>query len=78
VTPVALKEVLPLTGYVRGGVTALAAKQDSPVVLDRSAEQWPEISVSAEMRGMQILLAPSDDARATRARAPEIARRSEG
>ena len=57
---VALKEVQPLTGYVRGGVTALAGKHNVPVVLDRSALDWPVISVSAGIRGAQLLLAPAD------------------
>lgn len=57
---VPLKEVQPLTGYVRGGVTALAAKRDYPVVLDDSALGWPVISVSAGIRGAQLLLAPND------------------
>ncbi len=57
---VPLKEVQPLTGYVRGGVTALAGKRDYPVVLDTSALDWPLISISAGIRGAQLLLAPAD------------------
>jgi Cys-tRNA(Pro)/Cys-tRNA(Cys) deacylase len=64
---VALKEVQPLTGYVRGGVTALAGKRDYPVVLDASALDWPVISVSAGIRGAQLLLAPADYQRVTQA-----------
>jgi Cys-tRNA(Pro)/Cys-tRNA(Cys) deacylase len=78
VTPVPLKEVQPLTGYVRGGVTALAAKKEYPVVLDRSAQRWPVISISAGMRGMQLLLSPGDYARATRAAMADIARQGGG
>lgn len=78
VAPVPVKEVQPLTGYLRGGVTALAAKKEYPVVLDRSAEQWPVISVSAGVRGAQLLLAPADYARATRATVADIARRIGG
>ena len=65
---VALREVLPLTGYVRGGVTALACKKDYPVLLDESAQLFDHISVSAGTRGLQIVLHPDDYARATRAR----------
>jgi len=65
---VALREVLPLTGYVRGGVTALACKKDYPVLLDESAQLFDHISVSAGARGLQIVLHPGDYARATRAR----------
>jgi Cys-tRNA(Pro)/Cys-tRNA(Cys) deacylase len=71
---VALKEVQPLTGYVRGGVTALAGKRDFPVVLDRSALDWPVISVSAGIRGAQLLLAPADYQRATGAHLAPLAR----
>lgn len=65
---VALREVLPLTGYIRGGVTALACKKDYPVLIDESALLHPTISVSAGARGLQILLAPEDYARAVRGR----------
>jgi Cys-tRNA(Pro)/Cys-tRNA(Cys) deacylase len=78
VSPVGLRDLQPLTGYVRGGVTALAAKKEYPVVLDRSAERWPVISVSAGVRGTQILLSPADYVRATRATVAEIARRESG
>jgi Cys-tRNA(Pro)/Cys-tRNA(Cys) deacylase len=71
---VPLKEVQPLTGYVRGGVTALAGKRDYPVVLDSSAMEWPVISISAGIRGAQLLLAPVDYQRVTRASAAAIAR----
>jgi Cys-tRNA(Pro)/Cys-tRNA(Cys) deacylase len=65
---VALKEVLPLTGYIRGGVTALACKKDYPVLIDETAQLHATISVSAGVRGLQILLAPEDYARAVRGR----------
>jgi Cys-tRNA(Pro)/Cys-tRNA(Cys) deacylase len=55
-----LKEVQPLTGYVRGGVTALACKREYPVFVDESVELFDVISVSAGARGAQILLKPSD------------------
>lgn len=64
---VALREVTPLTGYVRGGVTALAGKKDYPVYLDETAILHLEIAVSAGTRGLQIVLHPDDYARATRA-----------
>ena len=65
---VALREVLPLTGYIRGGVTALACKKDYPVLIDESAQLHPTISVSAGARGLQILLSPEDYARAVHGR----------
>jgi Cys-tRNA(Pro)/Cys-tRNA(Cys) deacylase len=55
-----LKEVQPLTGYVRGGVTALACKREYPVFVDETVELFDTISVSAGARGMQIVLKPSD------------------
>ena len=62
---VSLKEVLPLTGYIRGGVTALACKKDYPVVVDETIELFDVVSISAGQRGTQILLAPFDYLRAT-------------
>src|SRR6202789_3996310 len=57
---VPLKEVQPLTGYIRGGVTALACKRDYPVYVDETAELFDVIAVSAGVRGTQIVLAPGD------------------
>ena len=63
---VALKELQPLTGYVRGGVTALGAKKDYPVYVDASAVAFDVISVSAGVRGTQIFVAPADYVRAVK------------
>ena len=71
---VALKEVQPLTGYVRGGVTALACKKDYPVYADETIELFDIVSVSAGVRGTQILIAPSDYLRAVNAKTGPIAR----
>ena len=73
VETVPLKEVTPLTGYVRGGVTALGAKKDYPVYADETIELFDVISVSAGVRGTQILLAPADYVRAVRATLGPIA-----
>jgi Cys-tRNA(Pro)/Cys-tRNA(Cys) deacylase len=70
---VPLKEVQTLTGYIRGGVTALGAKKDFPVYLDETAELFDVISVSAGVRGTQILIAPQDYIRAVRATIAAIA-----
>jgi Cys-tRNA(Pro)/Cys-tRNA(Cys) deacylase len=64
---VSLKEVQPLTGYVRGGVTALACKKDYPVYVDETIHLFDVVSVSAGVRGTQIFLAPEDYLRATKA-----------
>ena len=72
VETVALKEVQPLTGYIRGGVTAFAAKKDYPVFLDETAELFDEISVSAGTRGLQVIIAPADYIRVTNAKIAAI------
>ena len=77
VDTVALKEVQPLTGYVRGGVTALACKKDYPVYVDELVQLWDEIAVSAGMHGMQIILAPADYVRAVAATVGPIAKDKE-
>jgi Cys-tRNA(Pro)/Cys-tRNA(Cys) deacylase len=69
-----LKEVQAATGYIRGGVTALACKKDYPVYIDELAEICGVISISAGMRGLQILLAPEDYIRAVKARVAAIAK----
>ena len=74
---VPLKEVLPLTGYIRGGVTALACKKDYPVYLDEFAQVYDRISISAGQRGLQILVAPDDYRRAVNATYAPIAKDKE-
>jgi Cys-tRNA(Pro)/Cys-tRNA(Cys) deacylase len=71
---VALKEVQPLTGYVRGGVTALAGKKDYPTFVDETIELFDAVSVSAGARGTQLLLAPADYLRAVRGTVGAIAK----
>lgn len=60
-----LKEVEPLTGYIRGGVTVLAARKPFPAFADDTLELHDLISVSAGQRGLQLLLAPADYLRAS-------------
>ena len=74
VTMVPLKEVQPLTGYIRGGVTALAGKKDYPVIADETIELFDVVAVSAGVRGTQMVLAPADYIRATKATVAAIAR----
>lgn len=64
---VPVKELQALTGYVRGGVTAMAGKKDYPVFVDETLELFDVVSVSAGTRGLQILLAPADYLAATKA-----------
>lgn len=74
---VPLKEVEPLTGYVRGGVTALACKRPYPVYLDETAQLFDVISISAGMRGLQVLLSPDDYIRIVDAEVAPIAKDKE-
>ena len=62
---VAVKEVLGLTGYIRGGVSPVGTRKPYPFYLDETADLWDEISVSAGVRGTQMLLAPGDLVRVT-------------
>lgn len=67
-----LKDVEPLTGYIRGGVTVMGAKKAYRAFADETIELWDEVSVSAGTRGMQILLAPADYLRASKATVADI------
>jgi Cys-tRNA(Pro)/Cys-tRNA(Cys) deacylase len=62
-----LKEVEPLTGYIRGGVTVMGAKKPFPAYADETIELFDIISVSAGQRGLQLILAPADYLRAAKA-----------
>src|SRR5262249_50868221 len=64
---VSVKQLQKLTGYIRGGVTPLAAKKTFPVHVDETIKSFAVISISAGIRGTQILLPPTDFIRATRA-----------
>ena len=59
-----LKELLPLTGYVRGGCSPIGMKKPFPTYIDETAQLFDEIAVSAGRRGVQIILAPDDLRRA--------------
>lgn len=69
---IALKELLPLTGYVRGGCSPLGAKKDYPVFLDSKALTHEKISISAGQRGMQLILSPQDLVKATKATVADL------
>ena len=71
---VPVKELQSLTGYIRGGVTALAGKKEHPVYADETIKLFEIISISAGVRGMQILLAPMDYLRATKATVAQLTR----
>ncbi len=55
-----MKELLPLTGYVRGGCSPIGMKKAYPTFIDETAELFDEIAVSAGVRGQQIRMKPND------------------
>jgi Cys-tRNA(Pro)/Cys-tRNA(Cys) deacylase len=69
-----LKEVQALTGYIRGGVTVFGAKKHFPVYADETIELFDVISVSAGVRGTQLVLAPADYLRAANATVAALTR----
>ncbi len=69
-----LKDVQPLTGYIRGGVTVFGAKKAYPVFADETIELFDVISVSAGHRGTQLVLSPADYLRAAQATVAPLTR----
>lgn len=57
---VKVAELQGLTGYVRGGCSPLGMKRKYPVYVDETARLFPDVSVSAGIRGMQVILSPDD------------------
>lgn len=55
---IAVKELLPLTGYIRGGCSPIGMKKKYPTFLDETCILWNEIAISAGERGHQLILAP--------------------
>ena len=62
-----VKELLPLTGYIRGGCSPIGMKKHFPTYIHFSAEQFDNIYISAGQRGLQVLLLPADLVRETNA-----------
>ena len=58
-----VKELLPLTGYIRGGCSPIGMKKKYPTYIDETSILFDEIAVSAGQRGLQIILSPDDLAR---------------
>jgi Cys-tRNA(Pro)/Cys-tRNA(Cys) deacylase len=71
---VPLRDVQAITGYVRGGVSPLAAKKPYPVYVDETVQLWDAVSISAGIRGLQILIAPDDLIRITSAILADLVR----
>ncbi|MCU7495396.1 MAG: Cys-tRNA(Pro) deacylase [Ignavibacteria bacterium] len=55
-----VKELLPLTGYIRGGCSPIGMKKSYPTYIDETAEIFEEIYVSAGVRGTQVKINPGD------------------
>jgi Cys-tRNA(Pro)/Cys-tRNA(Cys) deacylase len=55
-----LKDLLPVTGYIRGGCSPIGMKKNFPVYIDETSQLFDTIYVSAGVRGTQICLTPSD------------------
>ena len=69
-----LKDVQPLTGYIRGGGTVFGAKKAYPAFADETIELFDVVSVSAGHRGIQIVLSPADYLRATGATVADLSK----
>ena len=67
-----MKELLPVTGYIRGGCSPIGMKKHFPTYVHRSAEAFDYIYVSAGQRGLQVKLAPGDLLREARAEYAEL------
>lgn len=70
---IAMKELLPLTGYIRGGCTSIGMKKQYPTFVSEEALSFPFIYVSAGKRGLQLKLAPADLVKAAGAQTADIA-----
>ncbi|MCX6236636.1 MAG: Cys-tRNA(Pro) deacylase [Bacteroidia bacterium] len=72
VAMIKMKNIEPLTGYIRGGCSPLGMKKNFPVYIDKSAFNQSFIYISAGVRGMQIKLSPADLLMACKANKAEI------
>ena len=69
---VPVKELLNLTGYIRGGCSPMGMKKKYPTYMDESCILWEEIAVSAGARGHQMILPPEDLANLVNAKLADI------
>ena len=72
VEPLPLKELLPTTGYIRGGCSPIGMKKHFPTYFHRTATDFPHIYVSAGQRGLQIRIAPQDLIRESRGEVADL------
>lgn len=73
-----VKELLPLTGYIRGGCSPIGMKKHFPTYIHHTAQQFDKIYVSAGQRGLQIRIAPADLIRQTQAQTAHLTLEEEG
>ena len=69
---VAVKELLSLTGYIRGGCSPVGMKKKYPTFFDETCILWEEIAVSAGARGHQMVVPPEELARLVDAKLVDI------
>lgn len=72
VAMIPMKELLPTTGYIRGGCTPIGMKKRFPTLLHHTALDFAHIYISAGIRGLQLRLAPSDLVRYTEAEVVDL------
>ena len=72
VEPLPLKELLPTTGYIRGGCSPLGMKKKFPTFIDQTALDFEKIYISAGVRGQQIVISPADLVKATDAQSVDL------
>ncbi len=62
-----VSELMRLTGYLKGGCSPLGGRRDYPIYIDATIHQYGRVSISAGLRGLQILITPADLIRVTQA-----------
>lgn len=69
---IAMKELLPTTGYIRGGCSPIGLKRPFPIYIHKTASLFDHIFISAGVRGLQLRIAPADLVAYTRATLCEL------
>ena len=69
---IAVKELLPLTGYIRGGCSPVGMKKKFPTFIDETCILWEEIAVSAGERGHQLIVNPESLAQLVGAKLTDV------
>lgn len=67
-----VKELLPLTGYIRGGCSPIGMKKLFPTYIHQTAAHFEQIYISAGQRGLQVLLSPADLIREVKAQTADL------